>query len=75
MKLSYYELSMLVDAVKANKAALEEEKKSFEQSDLKDATHWAEINESWIKDYSALLKRLEEEREKQLAQQPPCIGI
>lgn len=71
MELTYYELSMLIDAVKANMKVLEEEKKGFEQSRVKGAAHWAELDASWINDYEALLKRLEEEHEKRLGQQQP----
>lgn len=64
MEFSYYELSFLIDAVKDKIAALKEEQKVYSESKTDDAAHWAEINESWIKDYEALLKRLQEEHKK-----------
>ena len=64
MEFSYYELSFLIDAVKDKIAALKEEQKVLSEPTTYNAAHWVEINESWIKDYEALLKRLQEEYKK-----------
>lgn len=64
MELSCYEIDFMIDAVRDKIEALKEEQKVYSESKTDDAAHWAEINESWIKDYEALLKRLQEEYKK-----------
>ena len=64
MELSCCEIDFMIDAVRDKIEALKEEQKVYSESKTDDAAHWAEINESWIKDYEALLKRLQEEYKK-----------
>ncbi|MGM9529435.1 MAG: hypothetical protein ACI3XH_05485 [Phascolarctobacterium sp.] len=64
MELSYSEIDFMIDAVKDKITALKEEQKVLSESKNDDAAHWADINKSWLKDYEALLQRLQEEHKK-----------